>query len=53
ETDGPFIISKSRPIQPAEVMPVIIRLSEIWKEPQEVVIAQIFENLKNLLQTIN
>ncbi|MDT1866945.1 TatD family deoxyribonuclease, partial [Acinetobacter baumannii] len=30
-----------------------IRLSEIWKEPQEVVIAQIFENLKNLLQTIN
>ncbi|MDR8340121.1 TatD family deoxyribonuclease, partial [Acinetobacter baumannii] len=25
----------------------------IWKEPQEVVIAQIFENLKNLLQTIN
>lgn len=33
ETDGPFIASKNSPIQPAEVMPVIIRLSEIWKEP--------------------
>lgn len=53
ETDGPFIASKNSPIQPAEVMPVIIRLSEIWKEPQEIVIAQIFENLKNLLKTVN
>lgn len=53
ETDGPFIMSGNQPIQPASVMPVINKLSNIWKEPQELVIAQIFENLKNLLKIIN
>lgn len=53
ETDGPFIINKNQPIQPVAIMPVINRLSDIWKEPQEIVIAQIFENLKNILKAVN
>ena len=53
ETDGPFVLSGNEPIQPASVMPVINKLSDIWKEPQEIVTAQIFENLKSLLKIIN
>ena len=53
ETDGPFITHKNQPIQPASVMPVIKRLGDLWQQPQEVVIAQIFENLKKLLISVN
>ncbi len=53
ETDGPFITNKNQPIQPASVMPVIKRLGDLWQQPQEVVIAQIFENLKKLLISVN
>lgn len=49
ETDGPFIITKNQPIQPADVMPAIDGLSKIWNEPIEVVNFQIYENLKNIL----
>ena len=52
ETDGPFITNKNQPIQPASVMPVIKRLGDLWQQPQEVVIAQIFENLKKLLKSV-
>ncbi|MCU4314439.1 Qat anti-phage system TatD family nuclease QatD [Acinetobacter bereziniae] len=53
ETDGPFITNKNQPIQPASVMPVIKRLGDLWQQPQEIVIAQIFENLKKLLISVN
>lgn len=53
ETDGPFVMNGSKPLQPASVVPVINKLSDIWGEPQDVVTAQIFENLKSLLKTIN
>lgn len=53
ETDGPFVMNGSKPLQPASVVPVINKLSGIWGEPQDVVTAQIFENLKSLLKTIN
>lgn len=53
ETDGPFITNKNQPIQPASVMPVIKRLSALWQQPQEIVIAQIYENLKKLLILVN
>lgn len=46
-------MNKNQPIQPVAVMPVINRLGDIWKELQEVVIVQIFENLKSLLNVIN
>ena len=49
ETDGPFVMNGSKPLQPASVMPVINKLGDIWNEPQEVVAARIFENLKRLL----
>jgi len=53
ETDGPFVMNGNQPIQPASVMPVINKLGNIWKESQDVVTGQIFENLKSLLKTIN
>lgn len=53
ETDGPFIVKHSKPLEPAEVMPVINELCKLWNAPQEVVMAQIFENMKNILKYVS
>lgn len=53
ETDGPFVMNGYKPLQPASVMPVINKLSDIWGEPKENVQHQIFENLRRLLNVVN
>lgn len=52
ETDGPFIISGNKPLQPASVMSVINKLGDIWGEPKDSVQQQIFENLRKLLSIV-
>ena len=53
ETDGPFVMNGNKPLQPASVMLVINKLSDIWGEPRENVQSQIFENLRRLLSVVN
>lgn len=53
ETDGPFIFNKNQPVKPADVMPVIKKLGELWKVPNDIVAEIIFENLRSILKFVS
>jgi len=48
ETDGPFAMEGSRPLQPADAWLAVDELALIWGEPRDHVIRQLDENLRNL-----
>ena len=48
ETDGPFGTSDGRPAFPWEAGAVVPMLSELWKEPSELVAKRLVTNLRRL-----
>ena len=49
ETDGPFISTNNRPIEPLDIIPVLEFLSLQWNISNDNVKCRIFNNFKNLL----
>ena len=52
ETDGPFALDGSRPLQPLDSWQAVSMLAELWEMPQIEVEALLRSNLRNLISTV-
>ncbi|CAN7430395.1 TatD family hydrolase [Phyllobacterium sp. LjRoot231] len=53
ETDGPFALEGSRPLQPGDVWRAVEGLAEMWNEPSDVVAQILHGNLRELSSTLS